>query len=133
MDLQKYQAHDVKTLSHLEKILESKPFILDVRTKNEYCSGHVCSSINLETPLPPLNQNMVNKLHNELNKLKINKDSLILVYCKIGKRAGFTKYILNNLGYKNVLSIGGVNCEPLKSLIDGTKKSKYISICYCKH
>ena len=33
--------------------------ILDIRTREEYCKGHICGSYNIETPLPPFTQSKI--------------------------------------------------------------------------
>lgn len=131
IDITKFKEHDIKTLSGLHNLLQYNPIFIDVRSKKEYCDGHICGSINIDTPLPPLTLNEIKKIETKLIKLKINKNATILVYCKVGKRAGLAKKILKILGYNNVSSLGGVDYEPLKSLILGIKKDKYIQICYC--
>ncbi len=132
MDLTRFQAHDIKSLSKLKSLINGKKYyIIDVRTKEEFCSGHVCNAIHLETPLPPLKDIDIQRLSKKLNQLKIGKNDLIIVYCKLGKRAGLAKQILKYIGYKNIYSLGGVTCEPLKSLVDGKIKDEIIQICYC--
>jgi len=105
--------------------------ILDIRTKKEYCSGHVCNSINIPTPLPPVTKKSATKLFNKLNNFitenKINPKTPILLYCKKGIRAEQAKIFLEQLGMKNVKNLGGVEKNPLKQLM----KNESI-VCYCK-
>ena len=107
----------------------SKNIILDIRTKQEYCSGHICSAINVPTPLPPLTQNKINNLrqnlHRTLVQLKVNPNTPIYVYCKKGIRARRAKVLLRQMGMRNIQNIGGVEKDPLKSML------RSMRLCYC--
>lgn len=111
--------------------MEKHNVILDVRTKKEYCSGHLCNSINIPTPLPPFTEKTKKKLFNDLKKFvikyKLPPKIPIIIYCKKGIRAEQAKIFLKQLGMKKVRNIGGVEIQPLKSTIE-----KYNIICYCK-
>ena len=111
--------------------MEKHNIILDIRTKKEYCSGHLCNSINIPTPLPPLTKKTKDKLFNDLKrvvtKYKLPPNISIIVYCKKGIRAEQAKIFLKQLGMKKVKNIGGVETQPLKSTI----KNNDI-MCYCK-
>lgn len=111
--------------------MEKHNIILDIRSKKEYCSGHLCNSINIPTPLPPFTKKSKDKLFNDLKmfitKYKLPSNIPIIVYCKKGIRSTQAKIFLKNLGMKNVKNIGGVETEPLKNTI-----KKYDIICYCK-
>lgn len=92
------------TPEEANKRLESEKgiILLDVRTKEEYESGHIKGSM-----LIP-----VDNLKTEAeNKLK-DKDSPIFVYCRSGNRSVTAANILVNLGYKNVHNLGGINNWP---------------------
>ena len=75
---------------------ENKPIYIDVRSNDEWAEGHVAGAT-----------------HFELSRLQagelpdIPKDSEILVYCKLGKRAGMAKDILDNAGFSNVTNAIG--------------------------
>lgn len=111
--------------------MEKHNVIFDIRTQKEYCSGHLCNSINIPTPLPPFTEKTKNKLFNDLKqfikKYKFSPNIPIIVYCKKGIRAEQAKIFLKELGMKNVKNIGGVTTEPLKSTIENND-----IICYCK-
>ena len=126
---------DITSMAQFYNLIKFEPYLLDVRTKEEYCQNHLCSAINIETPLPPLKQKNLKDLQKKLINLGINKHSLIFVYCKKGIRANIAKNILQQLGYVNVMSLGGITTEPLKSAMDGKMTSfnkQYIKICNCK-
>ena len=71
-------------------------YLIDVRTPEEFKSGYLEDAINIEW------QNIKN-----LNK-EIKKNDKIYLYCRSGNRSSKAKEILINLGYKNVINIGGL-------------------------
>ena len=88
------------TAAEAKSIMDSgKEYILlDVRTQEEYDAGHIKNAILLpdyeigakaETVLP-------------------DKDALILVYCRSGRRSKNAASELATLGYKNVKEFGGI-------------------------
>jgi rhodanese-related sulfurtransferase len=72
--------------------------ILDVRTEEEYAAGHIEGAI-----LIP-DYEITKKADSALN----NKDQLILVYCRSGRRSKNAAATLANLGYTNVKEFGGI-------------------------
>lgn len=71
----------------IEKIMKDKEYvIIDVRTKEEYDESHVVNSINIP--------------YDEIDsKIEIDKDKIIFVYCKSGRRSSIAYDTLKNLGY----------------------------------
>ena len=73
--------------------------IVDVRTPEEFLTGHIAGAVNLPNeeigtePIPLLPQ----------------KDQLILVYCRSGNRSRQASRKLSELGYTNVREFGGIN------------------------
>lgn len=72
--------------------------ILDVRTLQEYQDGHIQNAILI--PNESINSKTISTLP--------NKDSLILVYCRSGRRSAESAKKLIKLGYTNVLDFGGI-------------------------
>lgn len=72
--------------------------VVDVREKNEYQSGHLPGAINL--PLRTLPKTVDKKLR--------KKDQKIALYCRSGARASRAKAYLTQLGYTNVVNLGGM-------------------------
>ena len=70
--------------------------VVDVRSKGEYASGHVRSSVNV-----PLDQ-----LRNNLHRFS-DKNKVIITCCASGNRSGMAKSILKEKGYTNVYNGGG--------------------------
>ena len=132
LNLDKWQNQDIFTVDeYLSLYMRYRPYIIDVRTWEEYCKGHLCGAHHIEVPHPPLAKKDVDRFREELKRLCLEKDRLIIVYCKLGKRAGFAQSILKSFGYKNVLSLGGVDKSPLKEIVKG--KDSRIKICLCKN
>ena len=73
--------------------------LLDVRTKEEYESGHILHSINL--PLGDIVSSSISILP--------DKSQMILVYCRSGNRSRQASEKLVKLGYTSVVEIGGIN------------------------
>jgi len=119
-------------LSHIAKEIKNGAIILDIRTKDEYCSGHLCGAINVPTPLPPLNEVNIYHLNRDLSSIWLNnrESSTFIVYCKKGIRAKQASKILKRYNVK-VINLGGVLDSPLKSIISGEKEIPYLKVCRC--
>lgn len=72
--------------------------ILDVRDKNEYNDGHIAGAI-----LIPYTE-----IQNKAEKILPDKDQLILVYCRSGRRSAIAAESLAAMGYTNVKDFGGI-------------------------
>ena len=68
--------------------------IIDVRTAEEYRRGNRPGSINI--PLAD-----IRRFHSS------DKNTLIRVYCKSGSRSAQAKELLEEMGYTNVINLGG--------------------------
>ena len=77
---------------------ESAYIILDVREQDEYDAGHIPGAI-----LIPYTQ-IEDRAEEELT----DKDQLILVYCRSGRRSKIAAEALVELGYTNIKEFGGI-------------------------
>ncbi len=77
---------------------ETDYIILDVRTENEFADGHIPGAI-----LIP-DYEIETRAENELP----DKEQLILVYCRSGRRSKNAAEKLAALGYSNVKEFGGI-------------------------
>ena len=77
---------------------ESNYIILDVRRPDEFSEGHIPNAINVP------NENIGNT---EISELP-NKEQLILVYCRSGRRSKEASQKLVKLGYTNIVEFGGI-------------------------
>ena len=77
---------------------ESDYVILDVREQDEFEEGHIEGAI-----LIPYTQ-----INAKAEEILLQKDQLILVYCRSGRRSKIAAEALVNLGYTNVKEFGGI-------------------------
>lgn len=89
---------DAKTIMDTE----TDYIILDVRTADEYAEGHIPNAINLDHE----------DISSKAEVLLPDQDTLILVYCRSGRRSKIAAEALVELGYSNVKEFGGINDWP---------------------
>ena len=77
---------------------ESGYIILDVRTQEEYDEAHIPGAIVIP------NTEIEARAESELP----DKDQMILVYCRSGRRSKLAAEILVELGYSNIYEFGGI-------------------------
>ena len=78
----------------LNTAINNGAFLVDVRTTQEFASGHVKGSVNI-----PLN-----KIESHLKELKSKKN--MVVFCRSGNRSSQAKSILEKNGFTNVTNGG---------------------------
>ena len=98
------------TMTEAVKMMEKEAnyVLLDVRTEQEFAAGHIPGAILVpnetigmqEIPLLP------------------DKDQLIMVYCRSGNRSKQASSKLVQLGYTNIIEIGGINSWPGEIVTD---------------
>ncbi|MBS1803756.1 MAG: rhodanese-like domain-containing protein [Acidobacteria bacterium] len=76
--------------------LRSGAMLIDVRSVNEFDSGHILQAYNM-----PLDR--VDVLVPSAVK---DKNKVLLLHCSTGVRSGLAKKKLEELGYKNVFNLG---------------------------
>ena len=88
------------TAEEAKQIMDSEEryIILDVRTQEEYDQGHIPGAILI--PNTEIKVRAVEEL--------TDKDQLILVYCRSGRRSKLAAEILVELGYPNIKEFGGI-------------------------
>ncbi len=81
-------------------ILQKKPQVklIDVRTKEEYESGHISGAALL--PVQELSQERI-------DALGVKKQDEVLLYCRSGGRSGHALHTMNSLGYTSVKHLDG--------------------------
>ena len=77
---------------------ESGYVIIDARTQEEYNQGHIPRAIMIPE------YEIADRAEKELP----DKDQLILVYCRSGRRSKIAAEVLVKLGYTNVKEFGGI-------------------------
>ena len=73
------------------------PLVIDVRTKDEYDSGHLEGALNIPHDV----------IGPKIGAVTEDKDREIVLYCRSGRRAGVALDALKALGYTNVTNAGG--------------------------
>ena len=88
------------TPEEAKKIMDSgeEHIILDTREKDEFDEGHIPGAI-----LIPYTE-----IENKAEEMIPDKDKLILVYCRSGRRSKIAAESLAKLGYTNVKEFGGI-------------------------
>lgn len=74
-----------------------KPQILDVRTPEEFATGHIDNATNIDWQ----GENFVK------NTEKLNKNKPVYVYCKSGRRSLKASGKLEELGFKKIYNLDG--------------------------
>lgn len=118
---------------NIKFINENMNVIFDIRTKKEFCSGHICGAYHVDTPYPPFTQKTRSTLYQKLQDMTVNlgKEVTIFVYCKKGIRAAEAKEMLHKLGFNKVVSLGGVDIGKLGKMMKGKITIPGLSICKC--
>ena len=88
------------TVEEAKKIMDSgeEHIILDTREQDEFDEGHIPGAI-----LIPYTE-----IENKAEAMLPDKDKLILVYCRSGRRSKIAAESLSKLGYTNVKEFGGI-------------------------
>ncbi len=88
------------TAEEAKQIMDSEEgyIILDVRTQEEYDEGHIPGAILIPNT----------ELEARAEENFPDKDQLILVYCRSGRRSKIAAEALMELGYTNVREFGGI-------------------------
>ena len=88
------------TAEEAKQIMDTEEgyIILDVREQDEYDAGHIPGAI-----LIPYTQ-----IEEKANDMLPDKDQLILVYCRSGRRSKIAAEALAELGYTNIKEFGGI-------------------------
>ena len=88
------------TAQQAKEIMDSQEgyIILDTRTQEEYDEGHIPGAI-----LIPYDE-----ITEKAEKVLTDKNQLILVYCRSGRRSKLAADDLVKLGYTNIQEFGGI-------------------------
>ena len=88
------------TAQEAKQIMDSEEgyIILDTRTQEEYDEGHIPGAIVIP------HDEITDRAEEELP----DKDQLLLVYCRSGRRSKLAAEALVKLGYTNIKEFGGI-------------------------
>ena len=98
------------TAEEAKKLMDSEEgcIILDVRTREEYDQGHIPGAILIPDT----------EIEAKAADLLPDKDQLILVYCRSGRRSKLAAQSLADLGYTNIREFGGILDWPYEVVQD---------------
>ena len=83
-----------------QRLVQSGAVLVDVRSREEYGSGHVPGAINL--PVQELPQRMG----------ELPRDKPLVLYCRSGHRSGRATEMLRQAGYQGVHNLGAMGRWP---------------------
>ena len=88
------------TAEKAKEIMDSEEgyIILDVRTQEEYDQGHIPGAIVISHE----------EIAEKAEEVLTDKEQLILVYCRSGRRSKIAAEALVELGYTNIKEFGGI-------------------------
>jgi len=88
---------NVTSAAALQSQLKSKkkPFLLDVRTEQEFAGGHVGGALNIH----------VRELPERMNELPGDRNTPIVAMCQSGNRSAYATMYLRGVGYSNVKNL----------------------------
>ena len=88
------------TAEEAKQIMDTEEgyIILDVRTQEEYEQGHIPGAIVISHE----------KIEEKAEEVLTDKNQLILVYCRSGRRSKLAAEALVELGYTNIKEFGGI-------------------------
>ena len=88
------------TAEEAKQIMDSEEgyIILDVRSQEEYDQGHIPGAILIPDT----------EIKAKAEEVLTDKDQLILVYCRSGRRSKLAAEALVELGYTNIKEFGGI-------------------------
>ena len=88
------------TVKQAKEVMDTETdyIIIDARTQEEFAEGHIENAI----LIPEY------EIKNRAEKELPDKDALILVYCRSGRRSKIASEELVRLGYTNVKEFGGI-------------------------
>ena len=98
------------TAEEARKLMDSEKdrIILDVRSRQEYDQGHIPGAILIPDT----------EIEAKAADLLPDKDQLILVYCRSGRRSKLAAQSLADLGYTNIREFGGILDWPYEVVQD---------------
>ena len=88
------------TAEEAKQIMDSEEgyIILDVRTQEEYDQGHIPGAILIPDT----------EINAKAEEVLTDKEQLLLVYCRSGRRSKLAAEALVELGYTNIKEFGGI-------------------------
>ena len=76
----------------------NEAIVIDVRSLEEVKTGIIESAVHIEWT----------EISEEINRLNLQKEQSIFLYCRSGNRSGKAEITLENIGFTNVVNLGGI-------------------------
>ena len=76
----------------------SAAVLLDVRSPEEFASGHLRGAVNIPH----------DRIAEEISATVPDKSAQVILYCRSGRRAGTALDTMKSMGYENVSNFGGL-------------------------
>ena len=96
-----FESREINEISDIEfiEIQDSDYILVDVRTAEEYESGHIQYAVNFDFYSGSFQKEI----------LSLDKSSSIILYCRTGVRSANSCQLMSELGFKNVFNlVGGI-------------------------
>ena len=84
---------------------------IDVRTAEEYSQWHVPGAVNIP----------YEEIAGRIGEVTLDKNALIYLYCRSGRRSGIALDTLSEAGFTNAFNIGGLEDANRKAAEIGSK------------
>jgi molybdopterin/thiamine biosynthesis adenylyltransferase/rhodanese-related sulfurtransferase len=94
----KEEIAEISTIDAHERLSASDaPLFVDVREPDEWEEGHIPGAIHIAR----------GRLESRIEGLIPDKSSELVVYCSVGARSAFATKVLTEMGYEDVINLGG--------------------------
>jgi phage shock protein E len=77
----------------------AKTVLIDVRTPEEFSSGHIEGALNIDHSV----------IGQRIAMAGVGKDDEVILYCRSGRRSGLALETLKNMGYSKAQNYGGMD------------------------
>ena len=92
--------HEILSQADFKKELSEEGIVLlDVRTPQEFATGHIEGAINVNV--------LANDFKTQLEALDLDKGKKVLVYCKSGIRSGRASKAMEEMGFLQIKDLEG--------------------------
>lgn len=78
---------------------------IDVRSADEFMSGHVDGAVNIPHT----------EIANRIAEVTDNRDARLYLYCRSGRRSGIASDVLTEMGFSAVENVGGLAAAEKKA------------------
>jgi rhodanese-related sulfurtransferase len=89
-----------------KQLVDGGALLLDVRTPEEYASGHVAGAVNIS------HDEVAGRIGEIEGLVDGDKHKPVVIYCRSGGRAGMAKKDLTAAGFDRVTNLGGLEDWP---------------------